>query len=241
MWRAPAPQSPTRALDADIPYPGTDVIYTRSDGTDYHLTATMSTEMHDLVLDTLGRFKRSVGTWSNDLVHMDLDIVEVPHPITSLDSLGSGIYWVGPNAIEADLNQYAPTGSYDSIFVVWQGRDAREIIPVGGWGLTLPPGSWTNGAGYSSVITPSDMWWWTNSVAPEEVFVHEWMHQVLYWNEHHDRLHLDLHAAPSYGYQSENGSWRRWLSDVMTGNVWDTDHYTGVSRDMWTADQPTRP
>jgi len=242
---APTP-APTAAPAATwkgvvLVYPGTDVTYTRSDGTDYHLTATMSTQMHDLVLDTLGRFKRSIGTWSDDLVHMDLDIVEVPHPVTSLDYLGSGRYWVGPQAIEADMNQYAPTGSYDSIFVVWQARDAREIIPVGGWGLTLPPGSWANGAGYSSVITPSDMWWWTESAAPEEVFVHEWLHQVLYWNEQHDRLHLDLHAGASYGYHAENGNWRRWLSDVMTGNVWATDHYTGVSRDMWAADQPTRP
>jgi hypothetical protein len=242
---APTP-APTVASAATwngvvLVYPGTDVTYTRSDGTQYHLNATMDTQMHNLVLDALGRFKRSVGTWSNDLVHMNLDIVEVPHPITSLDSLGSGRYWVGPHAVEADLDQYAPTGRYDSIFVVWQARDANEIIPVGSWGLTLPPGSWANGAGYSSVITPSDLWWWTNSVAPEEVFVHEWLHQVLYWNEQHDRLHLDLHAGASYGYQMQNGSWRSWLSDVMTGRVWDTDHYTGVSREMWTADQPTRP
>ncbi len=222
-------------------YTSTDVTYTRSDGTDYHLTATMSTDMHDLVLDTVGRFERSVGTWSNDLVHLNLDIVEVPHPITALDSLSGGIYWVGPDSIKADMNRYAPVGSYDSIFVVWQARDAHEIIPVGGWGLTLPPGSWANGAGFSSVIAPSDMWWWTNAVAPGEVFVHEWLHQVVYWNEAHDRLDLNLHAGPDYGYQSENGSWRRWLSDVMTGNIWDTDHYTGVSRDMWAADQPTQP
>jgi hypothetical protein len=237
----PAPTAAATWKGVVLLYPGTDVTYTKTDGTDYHLTATMSSQMHDLVLDTLGRFKRSVGAWSNDLVHMNLDVIEVPHPITSLDYLGNGRYWVGPRAIEADMNEYAPTGSYDSIFVVWQSRDDTEIIPVGGWGLTLPPGSWANGAGYSSVITPTALWWWTESAAPEEVFVHEWLHQVLYWNEQHDRLYLDLHAGASYGYHAENGNWRRWLSDVMTGRVWATDHYTGVSREMWAADQPTRP
>jgi hypothetical protein len=221
-------------------YPATDVTYTRSDGSDYHINVSMSGQMHDLVLDTVGRFQASVNAWSGGLARMDLDVVEVPHPVTSLDALGSN-YWVGPNAVEADLNQYAPVGTYDSVFVVWQARDANETIPTGGWGLTLPPGAWANGAGYSSIITPSDMWWWTDSRAPEEVFVHEWMHQVVYWNESQDRLHLDLHAGAQYGYQAVNGTWQSWLSDVMQGNVWDTDHFTGVNAEMWAAGQPTAP
>ncbi|MEP7157854.1 MAG: hypothetical protein ABI797_00360 [Chloroflexota bacterium] len=221
-------------------YPSTNVTFKRADGTEYHMNTQMGSEMHDLVLNTLHRFPRAVANWSDGLVKMDLDIVEVPHAITSLDKLGAG-YWVGPSSIEQDLDRYAPDGRYDSIFVVWKARDQHEFVPVGGWGLSLPPGAWANGAGYSSIITPSDMWWWTDSVAPEEVFVHEWMHEVLYWQEQHGRLNLDLHAGESYGYQSTNGTWKRWLSDVMQGKVRDGNHFTGVDRDMWAADQPTKP
>jgi hypothetical protein len=221
-------------------YSETDVTYTRENGTEYHMTSKMGAEMHDLVLNTVNRFSRSVKTWSGGAVAMDLDIVEVPHAVTALDTFGSG-YWLGPRSVRDDLNRYAPAGAYDSIFVVWKARDAVERIPIGGWGLTLPPGSWANGAGYSSIIAPSEMWWWTDSLNPEEVFVHEWMHQVLYWQEQQSRLTLDLHGGANYGYEAVNGTWKRWLSDIMQGNVRDGGHYTGVTREMWAADQPTQP
>jgi hypothetical protein len=201
----------------------------------------MNDTMHDVLLDTLDRYQHSVRTWSAGYAAMDLTYVEVPHPITRLDKLGSG-YWVGPDSVEADLDQYAPTGRYDSVFVVWQAKDdSGEKVPVGGWGLTLPPGGWANGAGYSSIITPSQLWWWTSSDVPEEVFVHEWMHQVIYWNEQNDRMDFDLHAGSTYGYEQENGTWKRWLTDVMQGKVRDGDHFIGVGPDDWAAGTPTNP
>ncbi|MEX2548213.1 MAG: hypothetical protein WD830_10555, partial [Chloroflexota bacterium] len=222
-------------------YRETDVTFTRADGTEYHLQARMSATMHDVVLDTVDRFRRSVGIWSGGLASTSLTIVEVPHPITTLNKLSGG-YWVGPDSVEADLDRYAPTGTYDSIFVMWQAKDdSGEKIPVAGWGLTLPPGGWANGAGYSSIITPSQLWWWTSSSAPEEVFIHEWMHQVVYFNRDAGRMNLDLHGGTAYGYAQENGTWKRWLSDVMQGKVRDGDKFVGVSPQMWAAGTPSNP
>jgi hypothetical protein len=236
----PAPAGTWKAVV--LVYRETDVTFTQADGTDYHLHVQMGDTMHNLVLDTLGRFRSAVSSWSGGLAAMKMDIVDVPHALTSLDKIGSA-YWVGPQSVEADIDRYAPTGSYDSVFVVWQARDNSGVdVPVGGWGLTLPPGSWANGAGYSSLITPSEMWWWTSSSAPEEVFVHEWMHQVVYFNEQQGRLDtFDLHAGPTYGYHDDNGSWKHWLSDVMQDKVWDTDHYIGISPAMWAAGTPSNP
>ena len=202
----------------------------------------MTNPMQNLVADTLSRFRGSVRNWSGGLVTLDLDIVNVPHPVTELGTLGDN-YWVGPSQVRNDIDRYAPTGTYDSIFVVWEPKDAAsgQRIPTAAWGLTLPPGSWSNNSGFSSVITPTWAWWWTDSIAPEEVFIHEWMHQVLYWQEQHERLTLDLHSGGTYGYESVNGTWKRWLSDLMQGNVRDGNHFTGVDREMWAADQPTRP
>ena len=111
-------------------------------------------------------------------------------------------------------------------------------VPVGGWGLTLPPGSWANGAGYSSVIAPLAEWWWTGSDVPQEVFVHEWMHQVIFWHENNDRMRLDLHSGAQYGYGSSGGTWKGWLSDVMRGRVRDGDSYLGVKPDLWAVGTP---
>jgi hypothetical protein len=222
-------------------YTETDVTYRRSDGSTYRLRATMSSSMKNLVLDTLNRFHNSVRNWSGGLVTLDLDVVHVPHPVTELDALGSS-YWVGPSSVREDIDTYAPTGKYDSIFVIWQAKDSSgAMVPVGGWGLTLPPGSWANGAGYTSVITPTWEWWWTDSVAPEEVFIHEWMHQVIFFQESQGRPGIDLHAASRYGYEPVNNTWKRWLSDVMQGKVWDGQKYIGISAEMWAAGSPRNP
>ena len=223
-------------------YTETDVTFKKADGSNYHLQATMSSSMKSLVQDTLGRFHNSVRNWSGGLVTLDLDVKTMTHPITSLGELGSS-YWVGPAQVRDDINQFAPTGTYDSIFVIWQAKDAsNEKVPVGGWGLTLPPGSWANGAGYSSVITPTWEWWWTGSAAPEEVLVHEWMHEVIYFNEQHDRPAVGLHDAEEYGYhQDAEGTWRPWLKDVMQGKVWDGTKFIGVTPEMWAAGSPRNP
>ena len=160
---SPAPAATWKALV--LVYRETDLTFERADGTNYHLQARMDGSMHNLVLDTLGRFRRSVSGWSSGLAAMEMDVVEVPHPLRSLDEFGAG-YWVGPRSIASDIDEYVPPGKYDSVFVIWQAKDdAGEMVPVGGWGLSLPPGSWANGAGYSSIITPTWEWWWTNSSA----------------------------------------------------------------------------
>ena len=219
-------------------YRETDVTFRRANGSSYRLQARMTDSMRDLIVSTLGRARSSVDGWSSGLAEMDLDVVNVPHPITSLTEFGSG-YWVGPGAVASDIDTYAPRGKYDSVFVVWQSHDDAGVhVPVGGWGLTLPPGSWANGAGYSSVIAPLAEWWWTGSDVPQEVFVHEWMHQVVFWHENNDRMRLDLHSGAAYGYEATGGTWKGWLSDVMRGRVWDGDSYLGVKPELWAVGTP---
>jgi len=224
-----------------IIYRETDVTFTQADGTTYRLKATMSNTMYDLVRKTMGQAKRSAGTWSDGFAAMDMTFVDSPNPIRSLAPLGSG-YWVGPQSVKAELDRYAPTGTYDSIFIIWEPRDAAGVkIPVGGWGLTLPNGTWSNGSGFSSIITPAQMWWWTNSTVPEEMVIHEWMHQVIYFHQKFGRMQLDLHAASQYGYTKVDGTWKTWLSDVMRGRVNDNGTMLGATRQVWAAGTPTRP
>lgn len=236
---AVAPSSTWKAIA--LIYRDTDVTFRRTDGSNYRLQARMSNAMYDLVRQTLGQTVKSVSGWSGGLAAMNLTIVDVPHPLTRVDPLGNA-YWVGPESVQADMDHYAPTGSYDSIFVVFHPRDDNGVeVPIGGWGLTIPGGSWSNGAGFTSVITPGAMWWWTNSAAPEEVFIHEWLHQVIFFHQDANRMSLDLHAGRDYGYNDANGTWKAWYSDIMQGKVRDGNRTIGLSAEIWAAGKPTNP
>jgi hypothetical protein len=112
---------------------------------------------------------------------------------------------------------------------------------VPGWGLTVGPGPWSNGAGFSSVKTPLENWWWTDATYPEEVFIHEWMHQVLFFHETTGQTNVDLHSEAQYGYVKVDGTWKEWLSDVMQGTVRSGNGYLGMDAAAWQAGTPTRP
>ena len=222
-------------------YSETDVTFVRSNGSEYRLRTKMTATMRDLAGQVLRQYRNSVGNWSGGLAAVDMDIIDVPHALTSVNKFGGG-YWVGPDSVSADLDRYAPPGEYDSVIVLWDSKDADGVeVPVAAWGLSMAPGWWANGAGYSSIIVPTHMSWWTDSAAPEEVFVHEWLHQVIYFQENAGRMRLDLHAAAQYGYTAKNGSYKVWYSDVMRGLVRDGGGYLGLSRQIWAAGTPSDP
>ncbi len=222
-------------------YRETDVTFTRSNGSNYRLQVRMTNQMYDLMRKTVLQFAKSAGTWSGGLAAVDMTILDMPHPVTKVEPFNGG-YWVSPTAVKADLNTYAPSGRYDSIVVIYQPTDDKGVsIPVPAWGLTMPDGAWSNNAGFSSIVTPHEMWWLTNSSTPEEVFVHEWMHQVVFFHERFQRTNIDLHAGERYGYAETNGSWKPWLVDVMQGKVRDGNRLIGISKDIWAAGKPTAP
>ena len=220
-------------------YRETDVTYRRADGSNYRLQARMSDSMYNTATNAISRTVTAVNGWSGGLARWNMKFVDVPHAVTKVEPLASG-YWLGTDSLVADIDRYAPAGTYDSIVVVWPTKDSKGVmIPVPGWGLTLPPGPWANGAGFSSVQM-GEGWWW-NQPYPEEVFIHEWMHQVLFFHEYAGRLKFDLHASADFGYTPVNGSWKGWLSDVMQGRVDIGSTYSGVSPRLWQIGTPLNP
>lgn len=222
-------------------YRDTDVTFTRSDGSTYRLRAHMTDKMYNLSREVIDKFVNSSANWSGGFTGIDLTVVNVPRTLDRIEPLSGGKYWVAPKSVKPDMDKYAPAGSYDSVFVLWEAKDSAGVrVPTGGWGLTVAPGAWANGAGFSSIHTPAEYWWWDVKY-PQEVFVHEWMHQVLFFHENGGRLKLDLHATGQYGYGSVDGSYRAWLSDVMRGLVEDGGKLLGVNYEIWRAASPTRP
>ena len=105
-------------------------------------------------LDALARVPLAVSTWSDDNAHLSpFDIEVVDRPIADLSSVGSAGFWVAPDDVRPELDELAPRGRYDAIFVVWP-SDGR--VPLCGWGCSWGPSTAANGAGFSSIT--SDHW-----------------------------------------------------------------------------------
>jgi hypothetical protein len=163
-----------------------------------------------------------------------------PQPITQLTSLGSNGYWVSPSCIESDLDTYAPAGTYDSIIVIWLATDGETNVPSAGWGWSLAPTDWSNGAGYTTVAVPGSHAWM--GYYPDEIFVHEWNHQTTGFYLWLGYPMPSIDEAGKYGYAADgHDSWRVFLSDVMRGRVWDGSWYIGIKPEIWQSATPTWP
>jgi len=186
---------------------------------------------------------RTVQAWSGGAAAVTYTVQQVPHALTALTPYADG-YWVSPDNVHADLDIYAPDGTYDSVVVIWKSWNERgQTVPIPGWGMTLRAGPWANGAGYTTIYIPPATWWWSGTT-PSEVFVHEWMHQVVHFYRAYGYPTIPSpDDAGTYGYTADSsGVWGRWLSDLMTGRVVDsTGAKLGIPSATWSLGKPTRP
>jgi hypothetical protein len=123
--------------------------------------------------------------------------------------------------------------------VLWQSwSKTGPSIPISSWGLTLPDGDWSNGAGYTSLIVPPETWWW--GANPGEVLVHEWLHQAAYWHSKKGLAIADLHAPGAYGYTTDAvvGSYRAWYAGIMRDTLPLNGKAPGISRATWATGTP---
>src|SRR5258708_12826416 len=68
-------------------------------------------------------------------------INRIERHLTSLTLIGQEMYWPSPDDTRDEIERFAPSGRYDSIFVLWPQRNLADgtPIPPGGWGLAIPP------------------------------------------------------------------------------------------------------
>lgn len=224
-------------------YRQTNLDYVTASGEERHLEATMSPAMEALVLKTVPTPKL-VASWSSGLAAQSQTVVHPTRPLTSLSPLGDGAYWVGPGDVAAELDLYAPSGSYDSVLVLWQPWDADDQVASWGWGLGLSPGPHSNGAAYATItVPPSDRSWWVTTMEyPGEVYLHEWLHGVIDYHHAHGAQVADLHNNAYFDYSDDDGSWRRWYSDLMQRHVPDpiSGAADGIGYRVWQAGTPSR-
>ena len=211
--------------------------YIDIDGQSRHLTATMPLQEADnMVQSFLNQPHRgNVYDFSDHLAELEANVVYVDRALTNLAPIGNG-YWPSPDVTRTELDQYAPTGLYDSVIVFWQASHptSGQSIPTYGWGLGYWPGDYANGMTYATVFNIN--WVWTNDTCEGEVFLHEWLHGVtgFYMSLGFPFPYEDLHGAEEAGYTVDaNGCWKPWLRDYMRGLVYENGQPKALVPETW--------
>jgi hypothetical protein len=210
-----------------------DADYVDVDGQRKHLTATMPAEDARLMVESFHNLTHRgvVYDYSGQAGELEAHVVFVDRPLTTLTPIAGG-YWPSPEDTRPEVDAYAPPGAYDSVLVLWQASHPAtdQSIPSGGWGW----GMWAFDITYATVFNLS--WVWPSGACDGEVFLHEWLHGVTSFYMSLDFLFPedDLHGAEKKGYSTdEEGCWRPWLRDYMSGLVMENGRRTGLMPDAW--------
>lgn len=167
---------------------------------------------------------------------VDYSIIHVDHPLRSVSPISWGGFWPSPDDVQAELQQHAPVGAVDSVFVLWPQSDfaRRRAIPSGGWGFGMGATATTNGATYATVANALPEVWRIPRVG--EVWLHEWLHGVC----HHFRVRGeempdgDADGGGRHGYvQSPTTGWSEYYRDLMNARVRENGKLLGIASTAW--------
>ena len=70
-------------------------------------------------MNAVANMPPTVQAWSNGAAAVSYTVQQVPHPLTTVTAYAGG-YWVSPDNVHADIDAYAPDGTYDSVLVLWK-------------------------------------------------------------------------------------------------------------------------
>jgi hypothetical protein len=192
-------------------------------------------ELND-ALDSFAGFPQLVFELTNGAAEIKYEIVKLDHALTSLTRESSSRFWPSPDDIRSDLDEFAPSGKYDSIFVFWPQRDLQDgrAVPCDAWGLAMGASDWTNRATYAPIANaPSSAW---RNEARGEVWLHEWLHGVCahFAKGGHVMPERDADGGELHGYvRSPTAGWTGYYRDLMNGNVLEDGKHFGIPSDAW--------
>jgi hypothetical protein len=198
---------------------------------------------HDLpdaeLQDALNSFRAFPGLaeeLSNGEATVTVEIVIVKKPLRSVTSTGGEQFWPSPGDTRKELNQYAATGQFDSLFVFWPNTNFQTgvKVPCAGWGLGCGPVDGTYGATYA-VVSNAQSWAWKIPIVGE-VWLHEWLHGVcrIFMDKGCSMPEYDADGGGSHGYvQSPTTGWTSFYRDLMTGRVLEDGICKGITAEAW--------
>ncbi len=164
--------------------------------------------------------------------------IDRPLGTLTLDAERPRTFWPSPDDTRQELNQFAPAGGCESVFVYWPQHDfaADTAIPTRGWGLGMEASAWSNDATYATVANaPSAAWEMPRS---GEVWLHEWLHGVCaqYSRRGIPMPDGDADGAERHGYvRSAETGWCDYYRDLMKGCVPEAGQRKGIPLTAWNA------
>lgn len=181
-------------------------------------------------------FPDLVTQLTNGVARVEIDIVESDRLLTSLTRESSTRFWPSPADTEPEIDEVAPAGEYDSVFIFWPQHDYVGLtsVPSDAWGLALPPTAGSNGATYAAIANaPAAAW---RGESRGEVWLHEWLHGVCggYAQQGLAMPTRDADGAELHGYQrSATEGWVSYYRDLMNGNVLENGLRVGIPVEAW--------
>lgn len=187
-------------------------------------------------LDSFAGFPHLVSDLTKGAASIEDEIIQLDHVLSSLKQESSSRFWPSPDDVRTDLDEFAPAGKYDSIFVFWPQRNLKNgtSVPCDAWGLAIGASEWTNRATFAAIANaPSAAW--TNE-ARGEVWLHEWLHGVCAHFTHHGHVmpERDADGGELHGYvRSPTAGWTDYYRDLMNGNVLENGKRFGIPSEAW--------
>ena len=217
-----------------VVYRNLDATYIDSAGNQQHVAHSMSDADYAFFIQAISRLPSTISNWSAGKAAMSLKIVTVTEPIRTLNSNGE------PNEYQAlrEIAAYNPGGIYDSMSMVYS-RIEGWVAGVASVGLSGA----ANSSGFSVIHFPINYTAW-GLTYPEEVIVHEWLHNVEGYYRSLGYQVPTLHDAEVYGYTTDpavGNSWHHWYEDYMQNRVWNGTAYVGVPAEAWQNHVPVGP
>ena len=187
-------------------------------------------------IDSYEGFPPLVSQLSGGVASVEHEIVHVPRVLTSLSRETPTRYWPAPADTRPEIDQFAPPGEYDSVFVFWPQHDfaRRQSVPSDAWGLALPATAGSNGATYAAIANAPTAAW--RGEACGEVWLHEWLHGVCggYAQQGYLMPARDADGAELHGYRrSPTVGWTDYYRDLMTANVTENGTRVGIPSTAW--------
>lgn len=160
----------------------------------------------------------------------------IDEPLASLTEEEGKTFWPSPNDTRQQLDDHAPVGRFDSVFIFWPQSDpvTGRKISCRGWGLGMGPSEWSNGATYA-VVANAPSWAWEIPVQGE-VWLHEWLHGVcsIFKENGCDLPEYDADGGGSHGYEQDRETgWTAFYRDLMNGQVLEIGVRKGITPEAW--------
>lgn len=200
------------------------------DGMEKRVNLTMREEDKQDIYADMERLKTTCEAFSNGMMHVTYDIIEIPEPITSISySEADAGFYIDPIDVQKQIDPYVQKTEYDHIYIAtvlgdlnsshylsnaadWVGLGGMDYYGIGFSNLRLPNSENNYTYKYDERI----------NTFPEEVMLHEFLHTLERNSKEYGYDTIELHASEQYGYKAEKkAGLKTWYEDYMQGTIAD--------------------